>query len=120
MSGFETFKFFLTSQTGLAKDALHIYVALGVFVGSCLIFGWKTRDWKPWMLVLMVAIGGELRDIYDILQRTTQLQLLANFHDLWNTMLVPTILLVFSRYSRIFSARPAAIAQSGMKSGNQP
>ncbi len=48
MTEFEAFKIFLVDHTGLAKDALHIYVSLAVYLGSCLIFRWKTRQWQPW------------------------------------------------------------------------
>ncbi len=120
MSGFETFKFFLTSHTGLAKDALHIYVALALFLGACLIFGWRTGQWKPWLLVLIAAIAGEVWDVYDTRQGNAPVRLMANFHDLWNTMLAPTILLLLTRHSGIFGVKPAVIAQPEINSGDQP
>ena len=58
---------FLVENMHLAKDALHIYVALGVFFGSCLLFGWKASQWRPVMAVLAVALAGESWDLYDTL-----------------------------------------------------
>lgn len=107
MTEFETFKVFLVDHTGLAKDTLHIYVALAVFLGSCLIFRWKTRQWQPWALVLAVAVAGEAWDMQGALERDWPLQWDASWKDLWNTMLVPTVLLVLSRTTTIFGARPA-------------
>ena len=103
MSNFEALKFFLITITGLAKDALHIYVALAIFLGSCLVFGWKTHQWRPWLLSLFAAIMGEVWDIQGNLDKAQELRLWGNWHDLWNTMLVPTVLMILSRYSTIFT-----------------
>lgn len=113
MDGLQAVKAILVLNTGLAKDALHIYVALGLFLGSCLIFGWKTRQWKPWMLVLLAAVVGEIWDISDQIWHKIPVDLLASRHDIWNTMLVPTVLMILSRYSTIFAAKPAAAEESG-------
>lgn len=119
MSNFEALKFFLITLTGLAKDALHIYVALAIFLGSCLIFGWKTRQWRPWLLALFAAILGEVWDIQGNLEKAQELKLWGNWHDLWNTMLVPTVLVLLSRYSTVFAAR-AAVKLPTEKSSDQP
>lgn len=107
MSNFEALKFLLITLTGLAKDALHIYIALAIFLGSCLIFGWKARQWRPWLLVLAVAITGEVWDILRALELGQKPGLQGNWQDIWNAMLIPTALLVLSRYSSIFAKDPA-------------
>jgi len=119
MTNFEAFKFFLIDLTDLAKDALHIYVALAIFLGSCLVFGWKTRQWRPWMLVLCAAILGEVWDIQAALDKAQRVRPWDNWHDIWNTMVVPTVLMITSRYSNIFAAGPAA-APPPEESGHQP
>lgn len=96
---------FVVEHLGLAKDALHIYVALLVFFGSCVVFKWKAAWWKPWALVLGTALLGEAWDLRDSLIYDTPVKLWANWKDLWNTMLVPTLLMLFARYSRIFGKR---------------
>ncbi len=63
MSNYDALKVILITLSGLSKDALHIYIALRLYLGSCLIFGWKARQWRPWLLVLSVAIIGEAWDI---------------------------------------------------------
>ena len=110
MTEFEAFKIFLVDHTGLAKDALHIYVSLAVYLGSCLIFRWKTRQWQPWCLVLAVALAGEAWDLLGALERDGPLQWDASWKDLWNTMLVPTLLLLLSRTTTIFGARAGRAA----------
>ncbi len=118
MSNYETFKIILITLSGLSKDALHIYIALGVYLGSCLIFGWKARQWRPWLLVLFVAIMGEVWDILWNLELSQTPDLWANWHDIWNALLIPTALLVLSRYSGIFPKD--SLAHTAGKSGNQP
>lgn len=121
MSHFEAMKFFLIGLTGLAKDALHIYVALALFLGSCLIFGWKTRQWRPWLLVLFAAIVGEVWDLQTALENSQKIRLWQNWQDIWNTMLVPTVLIIVSRYSTIFSQKPPSPAVAKPKeSSDQP
>ena len=39
MSSYQQAKIALVDATGLSRDALHIYVALVVFFGGCLLFG---------------------------------------------------------------------------------
>ncbi|MDZ4308024.1 hypothetical protein [Allopontixanthobacter sp.] len=118
MSNYEAFKVILITLSGLSKDALHIYIALGVYLGSCLIFGWKARQWRPWLLVLGVAIMGEVWDIQRNLELSQDLNLRGNWKDIWNALLIPTALLVLSRYSTIFAK--GSLAHPAGKSGNQP
>lgn len=110
MDEFETLKIFLVSHTGLAKDALHIYVSLAIFLGSCLIFKWKTRQWQPWCLVLAAALAGEAWDLLSTVSRNGPPQWDESWKDLWNTILVPTMLLVLSRTTTIFGARTGRAA----------
>ena len=102
MSSFQTVKIVLVDTTGLAKDALHIYVALIIFLGSCLVFGWKARDWKPWLLVLLAASAGEVWDIYDMLPTKPGPDYFESAKDIVNTLMVPTMLMFAARYSGIF------------------
>ena len=44
MSALQTVKLWLVQHMHLAKDALHIYVALTLFFGSALLFGWRLRS----------------------------------------------------------------------------
>lgn len=121
MSNYETLKVLLIALSGLSKDALHIYIALGIHLGSCLIFGWKARQWRPWLLVLTVAILGEALDIRRNLEWAQSPNLWENWQDIWNAMLIPTALLVLSRYSTIFAQYPP-LAEAGpaAESGDQP
>lgn len=105
MSQLQQSKLFLVEHTGLAKDALHIYVAVLVFLGCCMLFKWRVSQWKPWIAVLLVALIGEAWDIRDSLVYDTSIVPAENWKDLWNTMAVPTILVLFARSSQAFGKR---------------
>ena len=93
---------FLVENMHLAKDALHIYVALGVFFGSCLLFGWKASQWRPVMAVLAVALAGESWDLYDTLAAGEAAAFGSHAKDLVNTLMLPTIIMLIARHSRVF------------------
>lgn len=95
----------MVELTGLEKDALHIYVALLIYLTVCLIFRWKAWQWKPWLVVLAAALSGEALDIYETIGIERRTYLWGNWHDLWNTMLLPTVLLMTSRWTAIFVPR---------------
>ncbi len=92
----------LVQTLHLAKDALHVYVALLVFFGACALFRWKAWQWKPWLCVLAAALAGEALDIRDSLAFDTGVDLGGSFKDLWNTLLVPTLLVLLARCSKVF------------------
>jgi hypothetical protein len=101
VSLFQTTKSWFVTHTGLAKDALHLYVALAVFFGTCALFGWRIGGWKPLALVLLVAIGGEVWDIYDRVRIGAAQNLAGNWHDIWNMMVWPVIITVLARTGRL-------------------
>ena len=102
---FQDLKLLIVEHTGLEKDALHIYVALIVFLVSCRLFRWPVSSWKPWATVLSITLLGEALDIRHVL--ATGREIVADYHwiDLWNTMLVPTVLVLVARYTSIFEPR---------------
>ena len=112
MTAFQSFKTVLVEHSHLAKDALHIYVALGVFFGSCLLFGWKARHWRPWLLVLAAALLGEAWDLAEASDSNDPIDKAGHIKDVWNTLLAPTLLMVLARFTGVFADGPA--------SGDQP
>ena len=80
MSALQSAKLWLVQHLGLAKDALHIYVGLALLLGCVILFRWPLRSWKPWAVVALAA---------------------ANWHDIWNTLFWPTMLMLLARYTRV-------------------
>lgn len=95
-------KLFLVEHLGLAKDTLHIYVALIIFFGACLAFGWKARDWRPLALVLLAAIVGEALDFRIQAASDAAPNYAGHFKDFWNTMLAPTAIVLLARFTSVF------------------
>lgn len=101
MSAFQTVKFWFVDHLGLAKDALHIYVGLALFLGSIALFGWRADGWKAWGLVVAVALAGEAVDIRDTLVAAMPVHPWANWHDLWNTAFWPTVIVLLVKAGRL-------------------
>lgn len=85
-------------RTGLERDALHIYAALLVQASSALVLRRSFASPWPWLCVLALAAGNEILDTFgDRLVEAWEID--ASLHDLWNTMLLPTLLLLLARFA---------------------
>lgn len=102
MSPLQTVKHWLVSHLSLAKDALHVYVALIVFFGVALALKAPLRSWKPWATVLAVALAGEIWDLRDSVVTQSPIKLWANWHDIWNTMFWPSAIVLLARFTPLF------------------
>ena len=103
MSPLQSVKWWIVHHLSLAKDALHIYVALTLFFGAALAFRWSLKSWKPWAVVLAAALLGEAWDLRDSIVYRTPVDLAGNWKDVWNTMFWPTAILILARVSPLFS-----------------
>lgn len=102
---FQGMKLWLVGSTGLAKDALHIHIALALFFGSALLLRWPLRSWKPWAVVLAAALAGEAWDIWDTLAEGRTIRPAGNWKDIWNAMLWPSAILLLARGTKLFQNR---------------
>lgn len=106
---FEARKISLIDATGLDKDALHIYFGLTLFL--LIRLAWRRRGgWvAAWLAVLAMACGGEWLDMTAEYSRSAIQPDAAHWHDIWNTMFWPTILLLVGRWLQPrVNARPIA------------
>lgn len=101
MSDFQIFKLQIVEALGLAKDAVHIYVGLAVFLAVALIFRRSLRDWLPLAAVLVTALVGEIWDIYDTVAASDPVRWDKSWHDVWNTSLAPFLLFLLARRTRL-------------------
>lgn len=115
MDAINTVKLMAVDFTGLAKDALHIYVSVAILLASCAVMRWKVWQWKPLALVLTAALIGEAFDLRHNWTSEHRLFFMASVHDIWNTMLVPLIIAAFARFSGVF-----ARGDNSAGSGDQP
>jgi len=95
---FEARKVSVIEATGLDKDALHIYFGLTLFLVVRLL--WRRRGgWViAWLAVLAMACGGEWLDLNAEISRSSIQPDAAHWHDIWNTMFWPTVLLLVGRW----------------------
>jgi hypothetical protein len=64
-SAIQSIKLAIVAATGLSKDALHIYVGLAVFLAAAIVLRKPLRSNVAWLVVVGVAIAGELLDMND-------------------------------------------------------
>ena len=116
---FSTFKINIIETTGLAKDALHIYVGVGVYL-LCLIVlrplfkNQGVRSFLALMVVIGIALLGEYFDNKHIIAPKGLLALsaadvMASIHDLINTCLLPFVLYALTLWTSIFRPTTPAL-----------
>jgi hypothetical protein len=101
MSTFQSFKHEIVTAAALSKDALHIYVGLGVFLVASMFAKKGMRSMVPLIAVLIVAVAGELLDVRDELHRAGRWKFWASVHDFVNTAFWPLMLWLLARYTRV-------------------
>lgn len=97
----QSLKLDIMGFTGLAKDALHIYVGLGVWLLAAALFRRSITTLRPWLAVLVVACVIEAFDAFDNWVQFGRWNYLASLHDVINTLFWPTVLALLARYTRL-------------------
>ncbi|MFW1666139.1 hypothetical protein [Acinetobacter ursingii] len=97
-SKFQEFKIYIVHFTHLARDALHIYAGLLVFL--CVAFLDKRQLKSIWALfaVILVAIGAELLDARDDFINLGYWRFDASLHDILNTIFWPCMLWLIAKF----------------------
>lgn len=98
----QSIKLSIVSAVGLSKDALHIYVGMSVLLLTAAIFRKPMGSALPLILVLCVAIAGELLDMRDDLASFGYWRWPASVHDILNTIFWPAVLTGVARFTQVF------------------
>lgn len=101
MSVLQSAKLVLMEATNLAKDALHIYVGLGVMLFVAIAFRRSLADWRPIAAVAFASVAGEIWDLIDTFSHGGTPRWNANWKDIWNTMFWPSVLFGLARFTRV-------------------
>lgn len=111
---FEENKMWLVTASDLDKDALHVYFGLALFLAVRLIWRREGGWLIAWCAVFAMACGGEWLDITAEVSKAAVQPDAAHWHDIWNTLFWPTVLLAVGRWlqPRVRGA-PAPDAPSG-------
>jgi hypothetical protein len=102
---FQSIKLSIIAASQLSRDALHIYVGLATWLVAAWLFRRPLRSYAPLLAVLLVAVLVEVVDLRDDWVTRGRLRWWASAHDLANTLFWPTVLLLATRYSRLFGSR---------------
>ena len=103
MSPLQSAKLVVMDAVGLGKDALHVYVGLGVMLLVAVSFRWSLKDPRSLILVLLAALAGEAWDLIDTVQAGLKPIWAANVKDVWNTLFWPGVIFLLARHSRVLT-----------------
>lgn len=101
-------KIWLLQTLELDKDALHIYAAVSVQLLTAILFRQSLASPLPWIAALTIAVVNEYFDYQGVgpSEESIAYYRAAAWHDLWNTMLLPSLLFLLARFwPTIFSNR---------------
>jgi len=100
----------LAEEVALSKDALHIYGAFIIHVLAALLLRRPLSSWLPWASVLAAELLNEFLDVRFGDEVSLQdWQVAGAKHDIINTMLIPTALMLLCRYrNRLFQLEEVA------------
>ena len=82
------------------KDALHIYCAVAIQIAVALWLRRSLGDARPWLAVLGVEA---INEVFDLARggepELMAWQVVSATHDFFNTMIMPTVLLLLVRHA---------------------
>ena len=111
-------KEFLEYWSGLDMDSLHVHAGVLGQIAAALVLRRPIRSVVPCLLVLAAAIANEVYDFQYEIWEDRSAQLDGGLRDIWNTMLLPTVLLAFARfYPRLFTGSAAPEPKSAPDPG---
>ena len=112
-------KEWLVAASGLDMDALHVHAGVALQLAAALVLRRPLRSPWPWLAVLAFEIGNEYYDWTYEVWPTRDDQLMEGVRDLWNTMLIPTLLFVLARLAPRLLVGRASGADAG-EAGGEP
>ncbi|MFL6861828.1 MAG: hypothetical protein ACJ8DZ_02395 [Allosphingosinicella sp.] len=111
-------KAWLEHASGLDMDALHVHAGVALQLLFALILRRPLSSPWPW---LGVAAAEAANEYYDLAYETWPergIQFAEGARDYWNTLLIPTLLLLLCRYApRLFTGSGADAGQAGGEAG---
>jgi hypothetical protein len=92
--------------SGLDMDALHVFAGTAIQILAALLLRRSLKSRWPWLVVLGVEFANEVYDYTYEVWPDRDIQLAEGLRDMWNTMVVPTLLLVLARCApRVLTGR---------------
>ena len=108
------FKDYLSQVSALSEDALHIYVAVLIQLAAAWLLRRSLADPLPWLCLVALLAVNEAIDLTEPGKPIEEWQVLGGLRDLWNTLLLPTALMLLARFApAVMTGRAAAPARAG-------
>jgi hypothetical protein len=101
-------KQWLTMASGLDMDALHVHAGVVCQIVVALVLRLRLSSLWPWAAVAAVALGNEIYDFNYEVWPTREEQFFESVKDVWNTLLLPTLLMLLVRWTPGLFAAPSA------------
>jgi len=92
-------KYWVEQSTGLNMDALHVHVGVLAQLVFALVLRRSVGSIWPWLMLLGVQVANEWWDLTYEIWPTRDEQWAESIRDTWNTMLLPTLLLLAARFA---------------------
>lgn len=88
----------ITLWTGLNMDALHVHVGIMAQLLAAAVLRRSVASVWPWLALLVALVANEWFDLAYETWPNRGDQWDESIRDAWNTMLLPTLLLILSRF----------------------
>ena len=96
-SPYQQLKNEILSVVGVSKDAVHIYIGIGCFLVSILALRLAPTAYRALLLGFLVSVAMEVLDLRDNVRYREATRAVASLHDLFNTNLLPYLIVVALR-----------------------
>jgi hypothetical protein len=100
-SVYQRLKLVVLSLLPLTKDAIHVYIGCACLLAAAALLRWPLSSFKTLIPGLVLSLGMEALDLRDGLRQDHQLNVAASIHDLWNTNLIPFVIVLLARRRRL-------------------
>jgi hypothetical protein len=108
------YKMRLVEFVGLTNDAMHVHGSILILFVSAIVLRRRPDSIWCWLIVLVAELFNEYADLRGVAPGEATMD--AAIHDLYNTMLWPTVILVFGRF--LFPPRKKEPRREAGKSGD--
>jgi hypothetical protein len=106
-------KQWLSTATNLHSDSLHVHAGVLGQLAVALVLRKSLSSVWPWLAVAAAAVGNEVYDFTVEVWAIREEQFLGCVKDVWNTLLLPTVLLLATRFAPRLFAGPPSVADAG-------
>ena len=86
----------LVEYVGLTNDAMHVHGSILIMFGSAILLRRRPDSIWCWLIVLAAELFNEFADLKGLAPGEASMK--ASIHDLYNTMLWPTVMVILGRF----------------------